>query len=163
MTKIICRWMAIWCLGMFLTVPQVFAEGIATVHGHSGHIEFQDRVQSDRQHLGWGLDFQQKSGFYNWVHFSIPVPWGSKVQFVGFMFETGSADAFISRVDVYDGGDKIYQQNGLTLSGDKRWHVIDMGEEFTIDEALGISIQTATGVEMMSHQFIFYTAGAQWQ
>ena len=136
---------------------------ITSVHGHSGHVEYPDRVISEREFLGWGLDFEQSSGLWNWIHYSIPVPWGTRTRYLGVRFETGSIDAFISDLHVYDGGSQIHSQGGLNLSEGPNWYVLDMGEEKLIDEALGLSIRVAAGVEMMSHRVIIYAVAADWR
>jgi hypothetical protein len=141
----------------------LFAGGIATTHGHSGHIEYQDNVDSSRQFLGWGLDFDQALGTWNWIHYSIPVPFGAKTRKVGVLFKTGSADVGITTIDIFDGDVRIHREDGLNLSGDKQWYIVDMGELKTIDEALGISIEVGAGVESMSHRVYIIAAGAAWQ
>jgi hypothetical protein len=151
---------------LLLGFPSLLAAdfgAIVSVHGHSGHIEYPDRVMSEREFLGWGLDFEQSSGLWNWIHYSIPVPWGTRARYLGVHFETGSIDAFISDLHVYDGGSKIYSETGVNLSEGPSWYVLDMGEEKLIDEALGLSIRVAAGVEMMSHRIIIYAVAADWR
>ena len=141
----------------------LFAAGIATTHGHTGHIEYQDNVASSKQFLGWGLDFTQASGMWNWIHYSIPVPFGAKTRYVGILFQTGSIDVSITKIDIYDGEVKIHSESGLNLSGLKHWHLVDMGGLKTIDEALGLSIEIGAGVESMSHRVWIFAVGATWQ
>jgi hypothetical protein len=141
----------------------LFAGGIAATHGHCGHIEYQDRVDSSRQFLGWGLDFSQAPGTLNWIHYSIPVPFGAKVRKVGISFQTVSNDVGIHTIDIYNGPYKLHRESDLDLWGDKQWYIVDMGELKTIDEALGISIEVWAGVESMSHRVLIFAAGAAWQ
>ena len=136
---------------------------IVTVHGHNGHVEYADRVESDREFLGWGLDFEQSPGLWNWIHYALPVPWGRSTRYVAVRYETGSIDAFISDIHVYDGGTKIYEEADINLSEGPAWYVIDMGEHMFIDEALGVSIRVAAGVESMSHRVIFYAVAGDWK
>lgn len=147
-----------------MTVP-AYAGGIVAVHGNSGHIEYEDRVDSSKQFLGWGLDFDQSSGLGNWIHYSIPVPIPSTVRFLGIKFLTGSSDAFLKQFHVYNGRTKIYDSTEYNLSGDTyrdSWFIIDMGSGKTIDTALGLSIEVAAGVESMSHNIEIYAVGAGW-
>jgi hypothetical protein len=144
-----------------LGASNAFSAGnVVRVHGHSGHIEYQDRVQSDRQFLGWGLQFTQSSGQYNWIHYSIPVQRHNKVRYIGIFFETGSIDIGITTLDVYDGDTRIYRKSGLNLSGGKQWYILDMGSFQTINKGLGLSIEVGAGVEQMSTVMIIYSVAA---
>ncbi len=161
--KKICLCSAFACFWLGLAASSLSAAEIITVHGHSGHVEYQDRVTSDRQFLGWGLQFDQSSGLRNWIHYSLPVPIPSKVRLVGVLLQTGSIDVGISTIDIFNGSTRIYRDSGLDLSGDKQWYVVDMGSERTIDESLGVSIEVGAGVESMSHQVRIYSVAALWE
>lgn len=129
-------------------------------HGHSGTIEFPDNLDSLTQvHIGWGLDFDQKPGLANWIHFAPPSIHGQQTRFIALQFLTGSNDAFISRVDIYNLGSKVKQFNDVNWSGPLQIQVLDLGETMTFT-ALGISIRTAAGVEPSSHRFWFSGACA---
>ena len=136
---------------------------IVSVHGHTGHIEYADRVVSDRQFLGWGLDFEQSPGLWNWIHYSLPVPWGKKARYIAVRYQTGSIDAFISDIHVYDGVSKIHTESGLNLSEGPDWYIVDMGSDKFIDEALGVSIRVAAGVESMSHRTMIFAVAGDWK
>lgn len=134
--------------GVFVVVSLLMsgvclAENIIAVHGNSGRIEFMDRVAStERQLLGWGLDIEQKPGLSNWLHYSIPTVPFSKTRYLLVYYETGNpgstADSMISRIHVYDGGTKIYENNSLNLTGGPDYTLIDMGEDKTISWALDL-------------------------
>ncbi len=139
-----------------------WAAGLMTVHGHSGHIQYQDRTSSG-VYTGSGLNFEQNSGTTNWIHYSLPVPYGViNTRYLAFRFETGSADAYICCIDVWNGDQLIYHEGELSLSGEARWYLVDMGADKVIDQALGISIEVVAGDQMMSHQFKFYAVAAEW-
>jgi hypothetical protein len=152
---------ALCVLAIVLFSGAAWAQGTVLVHGHSGHIQYSDRTDSP-VYLGWGLDFEQNSGTTNWIHFSLPVPYGVSTRYLAFRYKTGSADAFISATHVWNGDTRIYEDNDVSLSGGPDWYIIDMGSDKVIDQALGISIGIGAGVEMMSHQFIFNAAVAEW-
>lgn len=143
------------------------AASIVAVHGHSGDIEFMDRVSStDRQKLGRGLDFVQNSGLSNWIHYSIPTIPFSKTRYLLVYYETGeageTADSIINAFHVYDGPTKIYENNSINLTGGPSYAIIDMGEDKTISWGLGLSMKIGAGVEMMSHRIRIYAVWAEW-
>ena len=144
-----------------------FAETIVAVHGTSGNIEYMDRVEStDRQKVGWGLDFVQKSGNYNWVHYSIPTTPLTKTRYLLVRYETGipgeRANSAIHQFHVYDGETKIYEQTSLNLTGGPTYALIDMGEDKTISWSLGLTIEVGAGVEAMSRRIRIYSVMAEW-
>lgn len=144
---------------LFLATPVRAVEWSCT-HGHTGNIEYIDRVHTlDRVHIGWGLDFVQSSGLLNWVHFAPPSIFGQKTRYVAIQFSTGSVDAFIDSVHVYDLGTRVKQFNDLGLSGGLQTKILDLGSDMTF-AALGISVEVKAGVESMSHRVIFTGACA---
>jgi hypothetical protein len=141
-----------------------WAQNVVTVHGHSGHIQ-DENITSYPIYWGWGLDFEQNPGTINWIHYSLPVPYGARTRYLAFRFETLSADAFISEIYVINGnGPAIYWEGDLSLSGGggPQWYIVDMQVDKVIDQGLGISIGIVAGVEMMSHRFLFYAVAAEW-
>lgn len=141
------------------------AAGIPLVHGHNGQVEYWTTVTSLRQHLGWGLDFDQQSGTANWIHYSISTEVNSNTRYLGIKFETGSVDAWISAIHVYNGHTKIYESPPLSLSGATyrdNWLIIDLGSDHLIDTGLGLSIQVSAGVAASSHNFKIYAVAAEW-
>jgi hypothetical protein len=153
-------------LMMTMLANTAWAVGIVAVHGSSGHIEYQDRIDSSRQHFGWGLDFVQSPGVINWIHYSIPMALLTSTRYIGLKFETGSVDCWVSDIHVYDGRTRIFDTPDLGLSGDTykdTWYVLDMGSPQLISDALGISIEVSAGVEMMSHRVRIFNVGAVWQ
>ncbi len=124
---------------------------IVTVQGTSGQIEYMNNVNasaSDRILAAWGLDFYQNDDSYNWVHYSIPVPLGSKTRYLLVYYQTGSGslinNSSITAIHVYDGPTKIYETT-VDLVGGPAFHLIDMGSDKTTDYSLGLSIQTHAG------------------
>jgi hypothetical protein len=133
-------------------------------HGNAANIEYIDRVATtDRVHLGWGLDFTQKPGLYNWVHFAVPTVHGATSRYVALQFYTYSADAIVDKVHVYNLLNKVKSfegaADGLGLSDGWYTPVLDMGSDIPVS-AVGISVEVGAGVESMSHRFIFTGACA---
>jgi hypothetical protein len=143
------------------------AGSIVAVHGHSGDIQYMDRVAStDAQKYGWGLDFTQNSGMGNWIHYSIPTIPGTKTRYLLVYYQTGitgeTADSIITNFHVWDGPTKIYENNSVSLTGGPAYAIIDMGEDKTIQWGLGLSIGVGAGVEMMSHRMQIFAVWAEW-
>lgn len=129
------------------------------VHGHSGHIEHESRVESDRVYTGWGLDFVQSAGLSNWVHYSIPVTRSTTGRYIGLHFKTGSIDAKVTKVHVFNGRWRIKEYD-VSWSGDWQAHRLDLETNITFDMGLGISIKVEAGFELMDHTFIFSAVAA---
>ena len=147
---------------MLVTLPfssATQAQGVwSCTHGLDGEIEYEGNiVPAARTRAGWGLDFTQKSGEANWIHFAPPSIHLTKARYVALKFWTGSADAWVDQLHVYNLNAKVYEDNDVDLSNGWYIEVFDMGslKDFS---ALGISVRVAAGVEMMSHRFVF--AGA---
>jgi hypothetical protein len=129
-------------------------------HGNAGNIEYIDRVETlDRVHIGWGLDFLQKPGLINWVHFAVPTIHGLTSRYIALEFYTGSVDAIVEQVDVYNLSTKVKSFNDLDLADGWFLEVLDMGSDIPFS-AVGISVKVGAGVEMMSHRFLFTGACA---
>lgn len=151
-------------LGAMLALSgPVYAQQWSWTHGNGGVVQDQSLISPGVFHLGWGLDFVQSGGRSNWVHFAIPTVGSGEngVQFIGLKFSTGSADAAVTQIDVYDG-----DINFQTITG--RWTgyndiQLDLGQVWQLQRGLGISIGIGAGVESMSHQFQFMSAGALFE
>jgi hypothetical protein len=131
------------------------AAGWSCTHGQSGNIEKINNVQTlDRVHLGWGLDFNQKPGLDNWVHFAPPTIHNSVARFIAIQFWLGSIDADVNAIHVYNLGAKIGEfELADQASG---WHtsVFDLGSDIPVS-AVNVSVNIGAGVESMSHRFVF--------
>jgi hypothetical protein len=129
-------------------------------HGHSGHIQDEGTIFAGRsKYVGWGLDFDLE-GIETWVHFAVPSIGGGSygVQYIQLDLKTGSVDAWVSDVHVYDGEVRF-----KTLQG--KWNsltTLDLGQVWTIHRGLGISVRCVRGVESMSHRFQFLDVGADF-
>jgi len=134
------------------------------VHGNSGHIEYKDRyTNANRFERGWGLDFILNSGTVNYVHLAVPTIASTTqgVRYVRVRFATGSADAWVSAIHIYDGTTKVMVKEGSWSDGYKTV-TVDLGYVRSFNYGLGVSIEIKAGVESMSHAFIFVGAGANF-
>lgn len=156
------KWLRL-CVGsamLILFSSPGFAQEWSCTHGHSGHIEYEDRIEdTGRTHIGWGLDFVQKSGLTNWVHFAVPSQFGQQTRFIALQFLTGSVDAIVRDVHIYDLGIKVREFNDVNWTGALQSQILDLGSERAFT-ALGISVGIGAGVEQMSHRFWFTGACA---
>lgn len=145
---------------LYMFTGQAYAELWSCIHGNTGHIEYEQRIEdTGRTHIGWGLDFVQKPGLLNWIHFAPSTVFGQKTRFVAIQFLTGSVDAFVKHVHVYDLGKKVKEFNDVDWSGSLQTRILDLGSERAF-AALSISVAVGAGVESLSHRFQFTGACA---
>ncbi len=133
------------------------------IHGHSMQIEYPDRLVR-HEHNGWGTDIEGLPGTINWFHFAVPTPViindvRMQADSVMLCFETGSADAFIRDVHVYDGRSRIAEFNGVNLFGDQPFVRFVLPGVPQMWQGVGISLGVGFGVEAMDHLMRFYAAG----
>ncbi|HOI96813.1 MAG TPA: hypothetical protein PK250_19080, partial [Syntrophobacter fumaroxidans] len=74
---------------------------------------------------------------------------------------TGSVDAWVSAIHIYDGVNKVKVLEGSWSNGYKTV-TVDLGSVRSFTYGLGVSVQIKAGVESMSHRFIFVGAGANF-
>ena len=151
-----------WFVALVLVLCASTAQGgvWSCTHGQSGNIEYPGNlVAAARDRTGAGLDFTQQSGLSNWVHFAPPTVLGSTVRYIGLQFWTGSADAIVDSVHIWDLGSKVQEFNSLGWSDGWDTQVLDLGADVPIN-AIGISVGIGAGVEAMNHRFIFTGACA---
>jgi hypothetical protein len=131
-------------------------------HTTGGHIQNQANVQNPTDmRYGWGLDFDQKSNTSNWIHFSVPSVHGSSIRFVALKFWTGSVEAVINQVHVWDLDTQVRTFKNLGWSGGWRIEKLDMPDPPVKISALNISVETKAGDGgKTSHRFIFSGACA---
>jgi len=130
--------------------------------GNVGEIEYP--ANCTYKYFGWGLDIAQKPGLYNWIHLPVPSKaggtWGAR--YIRLRFYTGSADALVSEIHVYNGSTKVKTFLGLGLSNGWKDLQFDLGSKMYFTRGMGISVRIGAGVESMSHRFIFSAAGANF-
>lgn len=137
------------------------------VHGHNMQIEYPDRLESVWR-AGMYIRVEGKPGLSNWFHFAIPTPVivnGNRLRADSVMvrFRTGSADAFVKAIHIYDGEKKIAAHDNLGLAPNKwEWPRFDVPSNPKIRWGVGISIGVGFGVEMMSHRMEFSSAGCDF-
>lgn len=136
------------------------------IHGHSMQIEYPDRIASQRR-AGFSINVEGKAGTGNWFHFAIPTPViiddiRLRADCVMLRFTTGSVDAFVQHVHVYDGEKKIAEHNDIYLSKENGFVRLAVPDRPQILWGLGISIGVGFGVESMDHHMDFIAAGCDF-
>jgi hypothetical protein len=136
------------------------------IHGHSLQIEYPERVINVRR-AGFSISLEGKPGSSNWFHFAIPTPViindvRLRAESVMLVFKTGSVDAFVRDIHVYDGATRIAVHDGVNLSKDHPFERFVIPDTPQIGLGLGISIGVAFGVESMSHTMEFFSAGCDF-
>ena len=77
-------------------------------------------------------------------------------------FKTGSVDAWVRDVGVYDGEKLIALHNGVNLSKDHLFERFLIPDRPEVQWGIGISIGVACGVESMDHHMEFFAAGCDF-
>ncbi len=136
------------------------------IHGHSMQIEYPDRIANQRR-TGMSFDIEGIPGTDNWFHFAVPTPViindiRMQAHQVMLCFKTGSIDAFLRDVHVYDGVTRIAEFNDINLSKDQPFVSLVLPGAPLMWQALGISLGVGFGVEMMDHKMEFYAAGCDF-
>lgn len=136
-------------------------------HGHSMQIEYPDRL-SLIWRAGSYIRIEGKSGTTNWFHFAIPTPViifdnRLKADSALIRLKTGSVDAWVKAVHIYDGENKIASHDNLSLAPSEfSMERFDIPNNPEMRYGLGVSIGVAFGVEMMSHRMEFSAAGCDF-
>jgi hypothetical protein len=156
-----------------LASPQVrAAEGdirisyASWIHGHNMQIEYPDRIPYQRR-TGMSFDLEGKPGTDNWFHFAIPTPvivndMRLRADVVMLRFRTGSVDAFVQHVHVYDGEMRIAVHDNIYLSKENMFVRLVVPDRPLVQWGLGISLGVGFGVEMMDHHMEFIAAGCDF-
>jgi hypothetical protein len=136
------------------------------IHGHSMQIEYPDRIVSEWR-AGFALKIEGMPGTDNWFHFAIPTPViiddvRLRADAVMLRFLTGSVDAFVRDVHVYDGETRIAVFNDLYLSLENGFVRLPLPDRPRMAWGLGISIGVGFGVEMLDHHMEFIAAGCDF-
>ncbi|MBN1509400.1 MAG: hypothetical protein JW955_21315 [Sedimentisphaerales bacterium] len=136
------------------------------IHGHSMQIESPDRL-ARLIRVGWCVFVEGKPGTENWFHFAVPTPViiddvRLQADSVMLRFATGSVDAFVRDVHVYDGRTRIAEFNDLNLSGAQDFVRLTLPGAPAMWQALGISVGVGFGVEAMDHGMEFFAAGCDF-
>jgi hypothetical protein len=126
------------------------------IHGHSMQIENPERLASVWR-AGMYIRVEGKPGNATWFHFAIPTPvivndHRLRALRVILQFRTSSADASVRDIHVYN----------VNLSGNVGYRAFDIPGNPEVKLGIGISIGVGFGVEMMSHQMEFISAGCDF-
>ena len=134
------------------------------IHGHSMEIEYPDRMASAIRR-GYAFQVEGKPGTNNWFHFAIPTPViindvRLQVDSIMLRMTTGSIDAFVRDVHIYDGEARIAVHNDVYLVEDNWFVRFGVPDTPYLRWGLAISLGVGFGVEMMSHTMDFVSVGA---
>jgi hypothetical protein len=158
------------CLATALTICLAASSpalaGWNYVQGNLAEVQNLDATTNPHNtHLGWGLTFTQISGTWNWVQFPISGPGAplTGVRKIRLQFATGSIDAYINAIHVYNGSTKVAEFTGLNWSGPTQEQTIDLGTKMSFTSGLNLAIEVGAGLEAMDHTFWFIAAGANWK
>lgn len=135
-------------------------------HGTSMNVQFPDRLNK-MVRAGWGIDLESPAGSENWFHFAIPTPVvvsdrRLRVGSVLVDFETGSTEAVVNHVHVWDARRRIAEHNNLNLFGQVGVRRFEVPDSPPVWEGIGVSIGVGFGVEPYSRQMKFFSAGADF-
>jgi hypothetical protein len=136
------------------------------IHGHSMQIEYPDRISYVRR-VGSRIHIEGWPGTGNWFHFAIPTPViiddvRLRIDSVILNFRTGSTDALVRHVHIYDGEGKIAEHNDIYLSEQNDFVRLTVPDKPYMQWGLGISIGVEFGLELMDHSMDFVAAGCDF-
>jgi hypothetical protein len=136
------------------------------MHGHSMQIENPERL-TQVMRIGWCALVIGMPGTDNWFHFPVPTPViindvRLQADAVILSFETGSADAIVRDVHVYDGWNRIAEFNDLNLSGAQDFVRLVVPGTPSVELGMGISVGVHFGVEALDHGMKFYSVGCDF-
>lgn len=136
------------------------------VHGHGLEVQSPEMISS-LVRMGWGTVLECLPGTTNWLHMAIPTPViindvRLRLDTVMLSFTTGSTDAYIREVHVWDGPVRIAVFDGLNLSGDNPFVRLEVADRPWIWFGIGLSIGISVGVEQLSHHIEVWSAGCDF-
>jgi hypothetical protein len=136
------------------------------IHGNCLQVEYPDRVvRLERD--GWGTVVEGMPGSLNWFHFVIPTPVivndvRLHAHSILLSFSTGSVDAFVRDVHVWDGSRRIAAFDNVHLVPGEPSSRLFIPDAPAMGFGLGISLGVGFGVEPMDHSMTFYAAGCDF-
>jgi len=146
--------------------PPINVSYASWIHGRTLQIEYPDRIAREDRN-GWCAFVEGKPGTDNWFHFAVPTPViindvRMQIDSVLLIFKTGSVDAVVRDVHVYDGPWRIAVFDLINLTGDQPLVRLVLPGTPALGQGLGISLGVGFGVEAMDHTMEFYSAGCDF-
>ncbi len=146
--------------------PPIAVSYASWIHGRTLQIEYPDRIAAQDRN-GWAAWVEGNPGTTNWFHFSIPTPViindvRMQIDSVMLIFKTGSVDAVVRDVHVYDGPWRIAVFDQVNLTGNQPLVRLTLPGTPAVGQGLGISVGVGFGVEAMDHTMEFYSAGCDF-
>jgi hypothetical protein len=140
------------------------------VQGYIMQVQNPEQLDQDSR-IGWCAVVGGKPGTENWFHFAIPTPVivnDVRLQADSIMlrFDTGSVDAWVRQVDIWDGWNKIWTSfdstPNLNWSGQHWFERVTVPGTPAMGFGMGISVGVSFGVEAMDHGMKFYGVGCDF-
>jgi hypothetical protein len=132
------------------------------IGGNCMQVEYPERlIRLERN--GWGTLLEGMPGTTNWFHFAIPTPVivndvRLQANCIQLSFATGSVDAFVRDVHVWDGSNRIAVFDAIYLQPGEPSIKLMIPNTPPVGFGLGISV----GVEPLDHGMTFYAAGCDF-
>lgn len=154
-------------LGVSLTAAAPVRATWFWTHGHSGKIENLDVTNwsvTNNLAWGWGLAFTLDDSSRTWAHYAVPTIGNRRkvARYIKINFKTGSNDAWISAVDVWNGGDRLERFLGLVEFGGPKTITLDLGRKVNFSRGMGVSIEVTSGSNPDSHVIDILGVGANF-
>jgi len=148
-------------LGLYLVAAApASARAWRCTQGHIAEIQ-NTKIVTPYEMSGWGTDFTQTDGTKNWVHMYLPGNGVNASRVKSFKVKFWSTDfwAWIDRVDVYNGNDKVYEA-AVGWREDWEWETHEMDKKYIFRDGIGISMRVraddgAHDVDPVQNRFAF--------
>jgi hypothetical protein len=138
------------------------------IHGTATQIESPENLASIKR-AGWGITVVANPNGNNVFHFPIPTPviindQRLRIGSVMLQFRTGSADAYVTELNINNGANLIhqYKYNAGDVSGNVGFRRFDVPEHPPVRLGIDIVVHVAFGVESMDHSMTFESAGCDF-
>jgi peptidoglycan hydrolase-like protein with peptidoglycan-binding domain len=138
------------------------------VHGTSVQVELPNAIESERR-FGFFTRLVGKANTTNWFHFAIPTPVivNNDRKVLGpcmLRFQTGSANAMVRDVHIYDGEVRVAAHDGVNLSGSQLFRRFGVAHGPEVLWGVGISIGVTFGAGTAAQRTIdLISAGCDFQ
>jgi Matrixin/Putative peptidoglycan binding domain len=138
------------------------------IHGTSVTVELPDQLESVRR-FGFFTRLIGKPNTANWFHFAIPTPVivNNDRKVLGpcmLRFQTGSTNAVVRDVHIYDGEVRVAAHDGVNLSGNQPFRRFGVAHAPEVRWGVGISIGVSyLGGSSASRTIDLISAGCDFQ
>ena len=136
------------------------------IHGHSMVVETPDNIKREWK-AGFHYFVEGWGNTTNWFHFAIPTPTVMnherlRLDAVRLHFSTGSIDAIVRDVHVFDGSTRVVRHDGVQLTGEQNDVRLTVPGQPEVQWGVGVTLGVTFGPELESHEMRFIGAGAEF-